>query len=220
MNDVEATPSVVADAYGDISVVEHYANPAQYETLVRSLAVAGGGSAFVIDSPISAARAFGAGIKGTVSRAINLGGIVRESLARGDNPVSAVVHFLSAFTLFQGEVSEFALNEQAGFLVGEIWIDGRKEWSSRRLRVSVKNENMIAWLNDKQVAMIPDSICLVDESGYGVTNSAIKKKLKVSVLGVISPPIWRTQKGLDHFGPRRLGFQFDYIPVEELQAHR
>jgi DUF917 family protein len=68
--------------------------------------------------------------------------------------------------------------------------------------------------------MTPDSICLIDESGYGVTNSVIEKKPKVSVLGVISPPIWRTRKGLDHFGPRRVGFPFDYIPVEELQAHR
>jgi DUF917 family protein len=220
VNGVEATPSVVVDAYGDVTVVEHYANPAQYEMLVRSLAVAAGGSAFVIDSPISAARAFAAGIKGTVSGAISLGGVVRESLARGDNPVSAVAHFLNAFTLFQGEVSEFALKEEAGFLVGEIWIDGRKEWSNRRLRVSVKNENMVAWLDDKPVAMIPDSICLVDESGYGVTNSAVRKKLKVSVLGVASPSIWRTQKGLDHFGPRRLGFAFDYIPIEELQKHR
>jgi DUF917 family protein len=220
VNGVEATPSVVVDAYGDTSVVEHYANPAQYEAMVRSLAVAGGGSAFVIDSPISAARAFAAGIKGTVSRAISLGGVVRESLARGDNPVSAAAHFLSAFTLFQGEISEFTLNEEAGFLVGEIWIDGRDEWSSRRLRVSVKNENMIAWLDDKPVAMIPDSICLLDESGYGVTNSAVRKNQTVSVLGVVSPPIWRTQKGLDHFGPRRFGFPFDYIPVEVLQAHR
>jgi len=220
VNGVEATPCVVVDAYGDICMVEHYANPAQYETIVRALAVAGGGSAFVIDSPISATRAFAAGIKGTVSRAISLGEVVRKSLARGDDPVSAVAHFLSAFKLFQGEVSEFTLNEEAGFLVGEIWIDGRNEWSSRRLRVSVKNENMIAWLDDKPVAMIPDSICLLDESGHGVTNSAVRKKRTVSVLGVLSPPIWRTRKGLDHFGPRRLGFPFDYIPVEELQAHR
>lgn len=220
VNDVEATPSVVVDTYGDVTIVEHYANPAQYEAIVRSVAVAGGGSAFVIDSPISAARAFVAGIKGTVTRAINLGGIVEKSRARGDDPVEAAAQFLGAFRLFHGKVSEFTLEEKAGFLVGIVWIDGDKGWLGRRLRVSVKNENMIAWLDDKPIAMIPDLICLVDESGHGVTNSAVREGLTVSVLGVRSPAIWRTKKGLDHFGPRQLGFPFDYIPVEELQAHR
>lgn len=217
VNNVEATPSVVVDNFGDVTIVERYANPTQYEAIVRSLAVAGGGSAFVIDSPISATRAFAAGIRGTVTRAINLGEVVNKSRARGNNPAVAIAQFLDAFSLFHGGISEFTLEEKAGFLVGEVWVDGDGEWSSQRLKVSVKNENMIAWRDDKIVAMIPDLICLVDESGNGVTNSAVRKGLMVSVLGVRSPSIWRTKKGLDHFGPKRLGFPFEYIPVEELQ---
>jgi len=218
VNGVEATPSAVVDTLGDITIVEHYASAAQYEAIVRSLAVAGGGSAFVIDSPVSASRAFAAGIKGTVSRAIELGAIVRKSRARGDDPAAAVTEFLGAFTLFHGDVSEFSLEEKAGFLVGEVCVDGRKQWSDRKLRVSVRNENMVAWRDDKPVAMVPDLICLLDESGQGVTNSKVREGLTVSVLGVRSPPIWRTEKGLNYFGPKRLGFPFDYVPVEELQG--
>jgi len=220
VNNVEATPSVVADNFGDITIVEQYANPAQYESVVRSLAVAGGGSAFVIDSPISATRAFAAGIRGTVTRAIDLGEVVNRSRARGNSPAVAIAQFLEAFSLFHGEILEFTLEEKAGFLVGELWVDGDGEWSSQRLKVSVKNENMIAWRDGKPVAMIPDLICLVNESGEGVTNSALRRRLTVSVLGVRSPPIWRTEKGLGHFGPRRLGFPFDYVPIEELQRGR
>lgn len=219
VNGVEATPSVVVDTLGDITIVEHYASPAQYEAIVRSLAVAGGSSAFVIDSAVPATRAFAAGIKGTVSRAIELGAMVRKSQARGEDPTARVAEFLDAFTLFHGDISEFTLEEKAGFLVGEVWVDGRKQWSGSKLRVSVKNENMLAWRDDKPVAMVPDLICLVDRSGYGVTNSKVTKGLTVSVLGVRSPPIWRTEKGLDHFGPERLGFPFGYIPVEELEGH-
>jgi len=218
VNGVEATPSVVVDGLGDITIVEHYASPAHYEAIVRSLAVAGGGSAFVIDSPVSATRAFAAGIKGTVSRAVELGAIVRKSRARGDDTSAAVAKFLDAFALFHGEISEFSLEERAGFLVGEVWVDGRKQWSGRKLRVSVKNENMVAWRDDRPVAMVPDLICLIDESGHGVTNSKVRKGLTVTVLGVKSPPIWRTEKGLNYFGPKRLGFPFDYVPVEELQG--
>ena len=218
VNGVEATPSVVVDGLGDITIVEHYASPAHYEAIVRSLAVAGGGSAFVIDSPVSATRAFAAGIKGTVSRAVELGAIVRKSRARGDDTSAAVAKFLDAFALFHGEISEFSLEERAGFLVGEVWVDGRNQWLGRKLRVSVKNENMVAWRDDRPVAMVPDLICLIDESGHGVTNSKVRKGLTVTVLGVKSPPIWRTEKGLNYFGPKRLGFPFDYVPVEELQG--
>ena len=220
VNNVEATPSVVVDNFGDVTIVERYANPAQYEAIVRSLAVAGGGSAFVIDSPISATRAFAAGIGGTVTRAIDLGGVANRSRAEGNNPAIAIAQFLDAFSLFHGEISEFTLEEMAGFLVGEFWVDGDKEWSSQRLKVSVKNENMVAWRDGEPVAMIPDLICLVDESGEGVTNSAVRRGLTVSVFGVRSPPIWRTERGLDHFGPRRLGLAFDYVPIEELQNRR
>lgn len=218
VNGVEGTPSVVVDSLGDMTIVEHCASPAQYEAIVRSLAVAGGGSAFVIDSPVTASRAFAAGIKDTVSRAIELGATVRKAHARGHDPAAAAAKFLDAFTLFHGEISEFSLEERAGFLVGEVWIDGRNQWLGRKLRVSVKNENMVAWRDDRPVAMVPDLICFIDESGHGVTNSKVRKGLTVTVLGVRSPPIWRTEKGLNYFGPKRLGLPFDYVPVEELQA--
>jgi hypothetical protein len=218
VNGVEATPSVVVDTFGDVIIVEHYTSPAQYEAIVRSVAVAGGGSALVIDSPISARRAFAAGIKGTVSRAIELGAIVRKSHARGSDSAAAVAKFLGAFTLFHGDISEFSLEEKAGFLVGDVWVDGRKGWSGAKLRISVKNENMVAWRDDKPVAMIPDLICIVDASGHGVPNSNVRRGLTVSVLGIKSPPLWRTKKGLDHFGPARLGFPFEYVPIEQLHS--
>jgi DUF917 family protein len=29
-------------------------------------------------------------------------------------------------------------------------------------------------------------------------------------------PVWRTEKGLQAAGPRAFGYDFDYVPVEEL----
>jgi hypothetical protein len=216
VNGVEATPSVVADTKGDITVVEKYGSPAQYEAIVRSLAVAAGGSAFVIDSPVPAARAFTAGIEGTVSKAIELGKAIGNAAGKREDPVVAAKRFLDAFTLFHGEISEYTLEEKAGFLVGDVWIDGRKECSGSKLRVWVKNENIVAWRDDKPAAISPDLICLLDPSGHGVTNSAIRKGQTVSVLAARSPAIWRTAKGIDFFGPRHFGFEFDYVSIERL----
>jgi DUF917 family protein len=33
-------------------------------------------------------------------------------------------------------------------------------------------------------------------------------------------PIWRTERGLEIAGPTAFGYEFDYVPVEVLHAHR
>jgi DUF917 family protein len=84
----------------------------------------------------------------------------------------------------------------------------------------VKNENIIAWRDERPVVMAPDLICLVDKSGNGVTNSGLQKGLEVTVLGIRSAPIWRTAKGLEHFGTERFGFSFQYVPLEQIHGRR
>jgi uncharacterized protein len=31
-------------------------------------------------------------------------------------------------------------------------------------------------------------------------------------------PVWRTERGLEAAGPRAFGYDFDYVPVEELAS--
>ncbi|MDX6533975.1 MAG: uncharacterized protein QOF68_1719, partial [Gaiellales bacterium] len=39
---------------------------------------------------------------------------------------------------------------------------------------------------------------------------------RVSVIAFPCDPIWRTPRGMELAGPRPFGYDFDYIPVEEL----
>ncbi len=64
--------------------------------------------------------------------------------------------------------------------------------------------------------MPPDLICVVDDSELGVTNSRLKIGLKVNIIGVKAPSIWRTEKGLELLGPKHFNFNIEYKPVEEL----
>ena len=41
---------------------------------------------------------------------------------------------------------------------------------------------------------------------------------RVSVIAFPCDPIWRTPRGLALAGPRAFGYDFDYVPVEELAA--
>jgi len=216
VNGVNATPSVIMDPFGDVVVVEKYVDIARYEAIARGLAVAAGGSVFVIDSPVKIKQAAKVSIEGTVSRAIELGKVVKEAARWKRDPVEEVVRFLSGFKLFNGSIASFSLEVKAGFLIGEVSLEGLGEWRGHEFKIWVKNENIIGWRDGRVAVTAPDFICLVDEKGHGITNSNLKVGTKASVIGVKAPDIWRTPRGIKLFGPKHFGFEFDYMPIEKL----
>lgn len=215
---VEPYPSTIADASGNIVVVERCATADEYEKIVRSLAVAAGGSVFVLDSAVKNERVKQLAITRTVTKAMRLGETVIEANKEGKNPASELLKASDGFELFTGRVSSFKLDERAGFLVGEMAFVGEGAWKGHGFRIWVKNENLVAWRDGKVIATCPDPITVVDQKGYGVTNSELMKGLKVSIIGMKAEPIWRTEKGLELFGPKHFGFRFDYKPIERLAS--
>ena len=213
---IPATPSVVADELGDLIVVDRYRNVSDYERIIRKFAVMAGGSAFVVDSPVEAREVSQIAIMNTISRAIDLGESVENAREKSGDPVQAALEFLEGLRLFNGRVEDFELLESEGFLTGYIRFKGAGDWKDHSFRIWVKNENIVGWRDDRVVAMPPDLICVLDEKGHGVTNSQLRRGMKVTVIGVPAERIWRTARGIKLFGPRHFGFDFDYVPVEKL----
>ncbi len=213
---VKATPSIITDLWGNIVIVEDYTDISSYESIARNLAVTFGGSAFILDSPVTIAQASKIAIKNTVSKAIDLGKIVNDAKKRRENPLDAVLRFLDGFKIFKGIIKNHSLKVDGGFLMGYVEIEGAEEWSGQNFKIWVKNENIVGWRNGKVAITAPDLICMVDKNFNGVTNSEIKIGMEVSIIGVKAPAIWRTPKGIELFGPRHFGFDFDYVPFEEL----
>ena len=82
----------------------------------------------------------------------------------------------------------------------------------------------IAWIDGELDVMAPDYIYNVDpdtgESTLGVGYGGYVAGEKVAIVGVKAPGPWRSERGIELIGPRHFGFDFDYVPVEELQARR
>jgi DUF917 family protein len=64
--------------------------------------------------------------------------------------------------------------------------------------------------------MPPDLIVFLDPRGYGITNDAVAVGVGLSVVAARAPEVWRTARGLEFFGPKHFGFDFEYVPVESL----
>jgi DUF917 family protein len=98
---------------------------------------------------------------------------------------------------------------------------GAEGYVSQKLKVWYKNEFLIAWRNNTPVVTCPDSLCILDaETGRGMSNWVEDLKAftgrRVVVVGVPAAKIWMTKRGLEIFGPRHLGFDFDYTPIKGL----
>ena len=209
-------PSAVVSETGTVVFCERYADIDDYESLARYVAVLAGGHAAVIDTPLTKSTASKILIKGSISRSMALGKAVRQALQDRHDPVDAVRDILGGWLLFRGTVEKYEWRNEKGFLFGDVTLSGNKEWQGQRLRSWIKNEHICAWLGSKPIVMPPDLIIFLDHNGHGITNDALKPGLEVSVVAAKAPEVWRTAKGLEFFGPKRFGFDFNYVPVERL----
>jgi DUF917 family protein len=209
-------PSFVVSGTGNVVLIERYADIDDYESLARYVAVLAGGHAAVIDTPLTKSTASKILIKGTISRSIAVGKAVRQALQDGRDPVEAVRNALGGWLLFRGTVEKYEWRNEKGFLFGDVTLRGNKEWQGQSFRSWIKNEHIFAWRDSKPIVMPPDLIMFLDHNGHGITNDALKPGLEASIVVAKAPEVWRTAKGLEFFGPRHFGFDFDYAPVESL----
>ncbi len=216
INGIPLTPSIIATADGDYVVFKDYSSIQSYENIVRAIAAQAMGTVFVLDSPVKVEVASKVAVKGSITRAIKLGEVVENARSSGEDVASVVAEELNGYIIMRGKVSKHDLREKAGFLIGNTYIEGIGEFEGKNLRIWVKNENIIAWINDAPIVLPPDLIILIGEDGYGVVNSKIRIGMKISVIAAPGPNEWKTPKGLEVVGPKHFGFNYEYKPVKEL----
>jgi DUF917 family protein len=214
--DTSMAPSVVVSETGNLVFIERYAHIDDYEALARYVAVISGGHAAVIDTPLTKSEALRVVIRGTISKSMTIGKAVREANRNGADPVDALRKTLGGWLIFTGTVEKYEWKNEKGFLFAEVSLNGQEKWHGRRFRSWIKNEHILAWLDNKPIVMPPDLIMFLDKNGFGVTNDTLRKRLEVSVIAAKAPDVWRTPKGLACFGPKHFGFDYEYIPVEKL----
>ena len=183
------------------------------ERLARAACVAMGSHALMADYVLTAPRARGAVIEGTVTRALAIG----NSTEGAADPLRALQDELGATRLITGKLTDVARRTSGGFVRGTASIEGTGEHRGRSLTLELQNENLVA-VEDGQVrAMVPDLITVVDtETAVAIQTEGLRYGQRVTVLAWPCDPLWRTPKGLDTAGPRAFGYDLDYVPIEEL----
>jgi DUF917 family protein len=213
---VPMVPSAVVTETGDVVFIERYADIDDYESLARYVSVLAGGHAAVIDSPLTKQLAKRVVIEGTITKSLAVGRKVREANEESQDAVEAVRVAIGGWLIFRGTVNKYDWRNEKGFLFGEVSLKGVGESSGHEFRTWIKNEHILAWRDSKPIVMSPDLIMFLDNRGHAITNDVLKPGLDISVLATRAPEAWRSERGLEFFGPKHFGFDLNYVPVEEL----
>lgn len=214
--DVPMYPSVIVSETGDVVIVKEYADIDDYESIARYMSVLSGKFVAVVDTPLTKKVAEKVVIRGTLTLAYRLGDAVLKARVEGANPVERVAEVLGGWVVFRGFVEKYEWRDEKGFLRGEAVIRGTDSFAGLTLRSWIMNEHIMVWVNNKPLVMPPDLFVLLSDDGEPITNTDLREGMLVNGVAAKAPEIWRTPAGLKYFGPRHFGFDYDYVPVEEL----
>ncbi|MFZ0737578.1 MAG: hypothetical protein WAM96_10855, partial [Candidatus Acidiferrales bacterium] len=86
-----------------------------------------------------------------------------------------------------------------------------------------KNENMVAWKDNKLDAAAPDIINALDpKTGWAMRGSQVIGGFvigqQLTIVGFPNDALLRTPQVIEGMGPRHFGFPDDYVPIEQLHG--
>lgn len=208
---VSPIPAVMVDERGN-SVVTSPINGAWAERLARSIAVDFGGAVSSADYLMTAEVARTATVRGSISRALAIGAALESP-----DPLAGLVEELDAVELVTGKVTDVLRETVGGFARGSALVEGVGRDSGRLLRLEIQNENLVAMEDGLVRASAPDLITVLDSAtADAVSTELLAYGQRVTVVAFACDPVWRTPAGLALAGPRTFGYDFDFVPVEQL----
>ena len=215
LNGVPISPAVIVDERHNVVVIRSIDSP-WMERIARQVVVEFGAQAALACYPMDAATVAKSAVLGSVSRALSLGDALAN--AEGDR-VTAVCEFAGAIEIARGKIIELDRRVEGGFVIGTILIEGTGADAGRELRVEFQNEFLIATEGGSPRAMVPDLISILDvHTGDAISTERMRYGMRIALVGLAAPDIWRTERGLDVGGPGAFGYDLDYRTVESLNG--
>ena len=212
---ISPCPAVMTDERGNVIVFQAISGD-WVERLERAAAAEFGGMGSAADFPLTAAQARAATVRGSVSQAIRIGEAVANAAG---SPVVAVIAATGAFRLVGGKVLDVRREVADGFMRGSVVIEGLGQDAGRLIRLELQNEHLVALEGGRLLASVPDLITMLDSAtADAISADRVSYGQRVVVIAFGCDPIWRTERGIAAVGPRAFGYDFDFVPVEELAA--
>jgi DUF917 family protein len=210
---ISPSPAVMTEERGNLIVFQTISGH-WIERLERAAAVEFGGNAASTEYTLTVAQARDGTVRDSISLALRIG----EALAAAQSdPVSTLIAEIDAHQLITGKVIDVERRTTSGFVRGSVIVEGMGADAGALIRLELQNENLVALERGRVLASVPDLITVLDtETADAIPTERVRYGQRVTVIAFACDPIWRTEAGIAIAGPRAFGYDFDYMPVEEL----
>lgn len=211
---VPISPMSISDWEGNGAIL--FAKDAMTaEKIARSITVSFDGIAGITLYLMDGKTAKDVIIPGTIAVSQRIGNIIRVSKEKNIDPTKILYEELNAYLLGSGEVTNKTMKTIGGFDIGTIEVT---EKNGKKIKVHLKNENILAEKEGKILAMAPDLICWLSHDYVPLTNADIDTGMKVWVFGFKAHEKLRTNEALKVFEHlyREVGYEARYMPIEKL----
>ena len=211
-------PMALGTRWGDVIIVKETVSLAMADRIGRMATLASYGPVGAAWDLFQMRQAKTLFVEGTLSKALAVGRVIREAREQGVDPVSAAVNAVDGWLLFEGEItdSEVADEEALAFGLGSHTLEGLGSYAGHNFKIWYKNEYHVSWWDGKPFVTSPDSMIVVD---LKTAEPALSFDFSIgdhtAVIGSRAWEGFRTEEGLEVFGPRHFGFDIDYVPIEE-----
>lgn len=210
---VPMCPMSVMNKFGEGAVFTNVFDDERGEDMVRALAVVSQNTIAVMDHVNTAEVLKNAVIRGAISYAEAIGKAFRETKANGGDYVAAVTETGKGKMMFEGIVAESGYETRGGYTFGDTVITGTGAYEGHTLHIWYQNENIISWLDGEYFVTVPDLICVFNQDEQmPQLNPYAKVGERVAVTALPAPEEWKTERGLEVFGPKSFGYDVEYTP--------
>jgi len=220
---VPTSPLVMGDEWGS-TVVFRGRDDQHTERLARTMCVEMGASALMALSGVGGSRLRSAIVEHSVSLAERLGQAVRAARREHADPIDAALALIDGTRLFDGKVVDVESRTTGGFTHLTATMRGLGADADQECVLRSQNEHLVALMRDtttaappRLAAVTPDLIMVFDtRSGEPVTTEQLRFGARVTVAAAPCDPRYRSADALAVVGPDAFGYDFGYVPVEDL----
>lgn len=194
---ISASPCFIIDCLDNKAII--YGNSgSDVERLCRKMTVEMGSSTAISLYLMTGKQCKESIIPSTMSLAMKIGKAMRTN-----DPIGGLIEATDGEILGSGVISDIDQVIKDGFLTGSFTITSFNE----KMTVYYQNEYLMVYKNGKSIATTPDIIIpLEQETGLPITSESLIFGLRVTLVKIAGPDIWKTEQGLKYVGPNYFGF--------------
>lgn len=217
----QPSPVALANEKGHVTICDSE-DGLLTERIARAVAMAYGGISWIAGYPLTGRQIRETAILRSVTLAWDLGKRIFEARRKHLDPIEETLRLTGGYCAFTGKIvdinREFGAEKTKGFSLGEITMEGIDADKGRTACIGFQNEWLTLNVDGRILCLPPDLICILDPAtGEPIRTDVVRYGYRGSVILIPAHERMRTERGIETFGPRYFGYDYDYVPVEQLR---